>query len=372
MRPHPYLVTGFKYATLTLLIVSGVIVGAAIFRQTKGPSLTGRLVPPQQSGVIPTMRFEADRAVDGFSLPADTHVIFSVPEGLTRITRITFFGGPDTDKQRYWGYCYSGREASNKANGKTGRDLYDGQFFYSIGEREAQGNRPAPADNDILGIFRSTKQAAPEVDASVAEIFRGGDTCYVMSDTILPAAIDSDNDDLNNMRERMIGTNPNDPDTDRDGIPDGREVFVTKTNPLDPDTEHDGLTDGCEDGNQNGKMDKGETSALNPDSDRDGLCDGNGLAGGCPEARKKVCRTASGADGLVCRMELSIPVYGEDMNQNCKVDKKVDQDETDPTNPETFGIPDWEYKWRKLSNKSDYIPGTPAPEFPIPNIPSRH
>ncbi|MFA5800383.1 MAG: hypothetical protein WC840_05510, partial [Candidatus Peribacteraceae bacterium] len=212
MRPHPYLVTGFKYATLTLLIVSGVIVGAAIFRQTKGPSLTGRLVSPQQSGVIPTMRFEADRAVDGFSLPADTHVIFSVPEGLTRITRITFFGGQDTDKLRYWGYCYSGREASNKANGKVGKEMYDGQFFYSLGERAAQGDRPAPADNDILGIFRSTNQAEPEVDASIAEIFRGGDTCYVMSDTILPAAIDSDNDDLNNMRERMIGTNPNDPD----------------------------------------------------------------------------------------------------------------------------------------------------------------
>ncbi len=39
------------------------------------------------------------------------------------------------------------------------------------------------------------------------------------------------------------GTDPLDPDTDNDGIPDGMEVAVYGTNPLDPDTDGDGVGD---------------------------------------------------------------------------------------------------------------------------------
>jgi hypothetical protein len=366
MRPNPYLMQGFKYAAVTLLILVLAVAGVAIYNNTKSSNLTGRLVSPQQQGIVPTVRYEAARAINGFSLPADTHVLFTVPEGVARLPRITFFGGPDTDLLRYWGYCYSGHEPANKAAGKIGKEMYDGRFFYSTGEREAQLARPNPADTDIQGILENSNLKTPEAKASIAEIFSGGDTCYVMSSAILPVAIDSDSDGLNNARERMIGTDPNNPDTDGDGISDGQEVFVTKTNPLDPDTDHDGLTDGCEDANQNGQVDKGETSALNPDTDRDGLCDGGGYAGGCPEPRKKQCQAGSG--GLICSMVMASPVYGEDVNQNCKADKG----ETNPVNPETYGIPDWEWKYQQLSDQTGNRVGTPAPEFPIPNLPPHH
>jgi hypothetical protein len=367
MRPNPYFLHGFKYATLTLLVIVLGVGGVAYFRTFSGNTITGRLVSPQQGGTIPTVHYDAQRSIDGFSLPADTHVIFTVPSGV-RIPRITFFGGPDIDQERYWGYCFSGNENANKAAGKIGKAMYDGKFFYSSGERKAQAARPVPADSDLLGISQSNKQKDPEVKASIAEIFNGDDTCYVMSSAILPAGIDNDNDDVNNEREWVLDTDPNYPDTDNDGIPDGKEAFVTKTNPLDPDTDHDGLTDGCEDANQNGQVDQGETSALVADTDRDGLCDGDGWASGCPETKQQYCEpsgvTTGSGDALTCHWAMTSPVFGEDMNQNCQVDQK--DFETDPTNPETFGIPDWEYKWRKLETQTG---NRPAPEFPIPNLP---
>ena len=42
------------------------------------------------------------------------------------------------------------------------------------------------------------------------------------------------------------------------------------------------------------------------------------------------------------------------MNQNCQVDrdsKDGGKSETDPTKPETFGIPDWQYKWNVFQSQ---------------------
>ncbi|MEP4050228.1 MAG: hypothetical protein ABJN80_15415, partial [Luteolibacter sp.] len=112
-------------------------------------------------------------------------------------------------------------------------------------------------------------------------------------------------------------TNPNNPDTDGDGLRDGIEdanrngwtdgdgkilpttsgrndyatarpnagdwpnnkidsfETWTETSPTNPDSDGDGLTDGYgEDKNFNGIVDPGETDPLNPDSDGDGLPDG--------------------------------------------------------------------------------------------------
>jgi MYXO-CTERM domain-containing protein len=134
---------------------------------------------------------------------------------------------------------------------------------------------------------------------------------------------DDDNDGLTNDQEEEIGTDPNNPDTDADGLRDGVEVNGTNdTDPLDPDTDEDGLCDGpatvsrvcnggedqnangvteptetnptrtdtdgdglgdgLEDQNRNARVDEGETSPIDADSDDDGLCDGgSGVAGVC-------------------------------------------------------------------------------------------
>ncbi len=82
-----------------------------------------------------------------------------------------------------------------------------------------------------------------------------------------PQEHDSDNDGLNNLEENNYGTNPLNPDTDNDGLTDGKEVLIYSTNPLNPDTDNDGLTDGEE-------VLIYTTDPLNPDTDNDGLTDG--------------------------------------------------------------------------------------------------
>ncbi len=80
------------------------------------------------------------------------------------------------------------------------------------------------------------------------------------------AALDSDGDGLTNLGEFQNGTDPNDGDTDNDGLSDGDEVNQYGSDPLDTDTDDDGLNDGDE-------ADIG-TSPTNTDSDGDGLSDG--------------------------------------------------------------------------------------------------
>ncbi|EKD43724.1 MAG: Fibronectin type III protein [uncultured bacterium] len=59
-------------------------------------------------------------------------------------------------------------------------------------------------------------------------------------------AVDSDKDGLDDVRERELGTDPFNADTDKDGLSDGDEVIIWKTNPINPDTDSDTYKDGEE------------------------------------------------------------------------------------------------------------------------------
>jgi hypothetical protein len=62
-----------------------------------------------------------------------------------------------------------------------------------------------------------------------------------------PNAADSDDDTLDDGDEVLgFGTDPTDLDTDDDGLPDGQEIFAYDTDPHDADTDGDGLKDGDE------------------------------------------------------------------------------------------------------------------------------
>jgi len=88
------------------------------------------------------------------------------------------------------------------------------------------------------------------------------------------AAEDADNDGSLNLEECQRGTDPNEEDTDMDGLSDGVEdgggafvsAMMTGTDPLDPDTDNDGLNDGDE-------LAAG-TDPFNPDTDGDTVPDG--------------------------------------------------------------------------------------------------
>lgn len=85
---------------------------------------------------------------------------------------------------------------------------------------------------------------------------------------------DPDQDNLTNEEETRLGTDPQNADSDNDGVPDGTEVQSTCMNPRNADSDNDGLKDGEEDANHNGITDGGETNPCSADTDRDGLPDG--------------------------------------------------------------------------------------------------
>lgn len=85
---------------------------------------------------------------------------------------------------------------------------------------------------------------------------------------------DSDRDGVSNDDEVAAGTDPKNPDTDGDGLNDGKEINGgTGTDPLKADTDNDGLNDGIEVNGAAG------TNPLKADSDGDGLNDGEEVLG---------------------------------------------------------------------------------------------
>jgi Galactose oxidase, central domain/Bacterial TSP3 repeat len=106
---------------------------------------------------------------------------------------------------------------------------------------------------------------------------------------------DPDGDVAFNYEEFVIGTDPNNYDSDDDMLSDGVELNHTLTNPLDPDTDGDDLPDGWEyfhgfdplvpdtsqmddpdfDGLTNLAESQNNTNPFNDDSDADGLLDGD-------------------------------------------------------------------------------------------------
>lgn len=58
--------------------------------------------------------------------------------------------------------------------------------------------------------------------------------------------LDSDSDGLDDLNEIRNGTDPFNPDTDADELPDGEEMFKYHTDSLNPDTDGDGYADGEE------------------------------------------------------------------------------------------------------------------------------
>jgi tRNA A-37 threonylcarbamoyl transferase component Bud32 len=84
--------------------------------------------------------------------------------------------------------------------------------------------------------------------------------------TAILAAADPDQDGLTNAQELALGTDPNNPDTDGDGLTDGREINETGTDPKNKDTDGDTLLDGAE-------VDQIGTSPNNKDTDGDGITD---------------------------------------------------------------------------------------------------
>jgi hypothetical protein len=116
---------------------------------------------------------------------------------------------------------------------------------------------PFDADTDDDGIIDGDE------DANQNGVVDGGETD--------PCDSDTDNDGIQDGTESGITTGHL-TDTGNLFIPDADPLSTT--NSLIADCDDDGLKDGEEDKNQNGKVDAGETDPSNPDTDNDGMPDG--------------------------------------------------------------------------------------------------
>ncbi len=206
--------------------------------------------------------------------------------------------------------------------GEIGHSDVEGLSFTPDGTLYGVTGGQAP----VGGIFSINKDTG--VGAAITELDNGDD--YEAVDCMI--AEDDDADGLCNLGEDIVGSDPNDadtdddgvldgdernperdfdgdglvnaldPDSDNDGLFDGTESGITtpdpdtdvsagnfipdadpgsRTNPLDRDTDNGGVTDGNEDPNHNGAIDAGEINPNNPgddapaptDTDGDGLTD---------------------------------------------------------------------------------------------------
>jgi len=128
------------------------------------------------------------------------------------------------------------------------------------------------------------------------------------------ASLDTDGDGLTDAFENAIGTDPNDADSDDDGVVDGQEA-----NPAD-DTDGDG-----------------DINANDPDSDDDGLFDGTEVGNDCANPATDPTAMSCTADGDA-GVTTTSPVDPDsddggvfDGDEDVDLDGVLDADETDPT-----------------------------------------
>ncbi len=164
---------------------------------------------------------------------------------------------------------------------------------------------------------------------------------------------DKDMDGLGKCDEEKFGTDPENPDTDGDGLKDGEEVLTYITNPLKADTDGDGLKDGEEvlkyktdpniaDTDGDGLKDGEEiltykTDPLVADSDKDGLNDGNEVL----KYKTDPLQTDSDGDGLSDGDEVlkykTDPLKADTDGDALNDDKEVMTYKTDPLKLDTDG-----------------------------------
>lgn len=113
----------------------------------------------------------------------------------------------------------------------VGAIAFTGYYWYT--QRDTA--EPEPTLQDVIddNLPRSgVSPTSPEPEVVLEEPIRGSS--------------DLDGDGLTAERELAEGTDPENPDTDGDGLFDGEEIAAFGTDPLNRDTDGDGFTDGVE------------------------------------------------------------------------------------------------------------------------------
>ncbi len=143
-------------------------------------------------------------------------------------------------------------------------------------------------------------------------------------------ASDKDGDDLTKREERELGTDPNNPDSDGDGLQDGEEVRVYITDPLNPDSDADALKDGTE-------VNTHATDPLKADTDDDLLDDGKEVN----KYKTDPLKADSDGDALVDGDEINKhrtdPLKADTDGEGLTDGEEINKYRTDPLNMDTDG-----------------------------------
>ncbi|CAN5643385.1 hypothetical protein BH09CHL1_BH09CHL1_00940 [soil metagenome] len=206
--------------------------------------------------------------------------------------------------------------------------LLSGEIYFSNGARTAEGQFAVPPRNDVnpgtlvstdtesatIGFitigpaldpasFAASKttaavQSSASTSAPVTAPVQEPAAEPTVEPSPTPDLSDADGDGLTADEEADLGINPNNPDTDIDGLTDGQEVLEWGTDPFLTDTDRDGLSDGDEvlkyipilsptsdDSDYDGLKDGDEVVAYHtnpglPDTDTDGIMDGAEITAG--------------------------------------------------------------------------------------------
>jgi hypothetical protein len=292
-----------QWITIGLGMLTLAVIVTAVDQGTS--AVEGRLLPLHMRGATPWKTISADQMTKGATAPPDTNVIIQIPDDTEQMTLdvLTGYRGKEV---RFWGYCFPEKYDRDEA---LSRRQFPGTIFLSHKEREMRLQQQLnlrqehfTIANNLTDEDLNQERVYRGAIRHQQEIFRGGTSCFLMTEKPLPIGTDNDKDRANSAIERDTGSDAQNADTDADGVQDGPEIFFLATNPVLRDSDGDGLIDGVEDRNHNGRRDNGETDATKWDTDGDGLCDG------------------------LCKVDKGRRLRGEDKNIN----GTQDENESDP------------------------------------------
>jgi len=154
----------------------------------------------------------------------------------------------------------------------TGTDSYTNLTFETIGFGTFQGGFHKI---DEIRIATTFEEAVPDfIDIEPDGMPDSWEMSNGLNVGVDDSSLDNDNDGgsdgLSNLEEYLNNTDPQDSDSDDDGLTDGQELNDIETNPLDNDTDDDEILDGEE---VSEGVDGFVTDPFEPDTDFDGLPD---------------------------------------------------------------------------------------------------
>jgi len=178
-------------------------------------------------------------------------------DGVTDVVELRFGASPLvvdsdadglTDKFEIYelaGWTVPNSRDSDKDGISDGAEDVDGDGLTNLDEQRL-GTAPLRADTDGDGVNDGTEVAQGsdplKADQPRGPPLGGGAPPIVPT----PTLTDTDGDGLEDIFEEEAGTNPNNPDSDGDGLSDGDEVNLRNTDALKADTDDDGFRDDYE------------------------------------------------------------------------------------------------------------------------------